>query len=367
MVDNEKEMSKSICFFVGNINHSGGTERVAIVIANALAEKGYQVSILSLWQGDQPFFSLSASIVLGSLYKERRRFTFRYPAVAFKLRRYVKENKINVLVDVESMLALYSVPALGFTDIRHITWEHFNFKSNLGLRSRQLARLVAARFSDVVVTLTERDRQFWVNGTSAKAKIVTIPNPVPFELPEVNYDADSKIALAVGRLTYQKGFDMLIEAWAKVAHHAPGWKLRIVGSGEDEVPLKDQAARLNVQPCIEFIPNTSDVHKHYQEAAFYCLSSRYEGFPMVLLEAQAYGLPIVAFDCDTGPAEIVNSDSGVLVSASEIELFSKGVLKLINSCKLSMSQSSKKNIRKYSKSAVLIKWEKVLNGLFGVS
>ena len=288
-------MSKSICFFVGNINHSGGTERVAAIIGNALAEKGYRVSILSLWQGDQPFFSLSESIALGSLYKERRRFTFRYPAVVFKLRRYVKENKINVLIDVESMLALYSVSALGFTDIRHITWEHFNFKSNLGLRSRQLARRLAARFSDVVVTLTERDREFWLNGTSAKAKIVAIPNPVPFELPEVNYDADSKIVLAVGRLTYQKGFDMLIEAWAKLAHHAPGWKLRIVGSGEEEEQLKKQAACLNVHSCIEFIPNTPDVHKHYQEAAFYCLSSRYEGFPMVLLEAQGVWVAYCCF------------------------------------------------------------------------
>ncbi len=315
-----------ICFFIGDLNNSGGTERVSSVIASELQHRGYQIHILSLQCGKKPFFELADGIHISQLFTKAGRGMLRLPITIMRLRRYLRQQQIDILIDVESMLALYALPAVVGLNIRHICWEHFNYSVDLGKASRRLARKLAARFADDVVTLTERDKQLWLTNTTCKANITAIPNPVTISPPtEINLHKE-KLFLAVGRLTYQKGFDLLLQAWAQVALLHPDWRLRIVGDGEDKAMLEQLLYELNIETSAELIPKTNNIAEHYQQAAFFVLSSRFEGFGLVLVEAQRYGLPAISFDCDVGPAEIIkHGETGWLCAAGDVSELSEKI------------------------------------------
>ncbi|EJB8349320.1 glycosyltransferase family 4 protein [Vibrio cholerae] len=356
----------SVCFFVGDINNSGGTERVSSVIANELQMRGYQVHVLSLQCGDKPFFELAEGIKVSQIFTTVGRGMLRWPVAFFKLRHYLKLHKIDVLVDVESMLVLYSLPALIGSEIRHICWEHFNYNVDLGKSSRRLARKLAARFADDVVTLTERDKELWLTNTACNVNIIAIPNPVTIELPTKISSHKDKLLLAVGRLTYQKGFDLLLQAWAQVAPLNLDWRLRIVGDGEDKAMLEQLRSELNLESSTELVPKTDNIAAHYQEAAFFVMSSRFEGFGLVLVEAQAFGIPVVTFDCDIGPAEIIqHGETGWLCTPNDIQLLSQAIqnailIKQDTETYQKLSHNSVQNAQRFAVSKITEQWVELL-------
>ena len=220
---------KRVCFLIGNLNDSGGTERVTSIIANELSKQGYDVSILSLLGGNEPFFELEPVIHTYSLYPKKISFKKNFISAVWKIRQFVNQNKIETLVVVDSISCVFTVLALFGLKINHICWEHFNFKVDLGVSFRRIGRKIAARYCDVIVTLTERDKQYWLEGTKHKSQITAIANPCPFSVQYYEKRANTKIVLAVGRLTYQKGFDLLLESWREVNKAKTDWKLKIVG------------------------------------------------------------------------------------------------------------------------------------------
>ena len=356
---------KKVCFLIGNLDNSGGTERVTTLIANELVKLSYNVSIISLTGGKKPFFELDDSIRTYSLYSDKVSFKTNFFGVVYKLRNFVKNNKIDSFVVVDSISCIFTVPALYGLKINHICWEHFNFNVNLGVKSRDLGRRLAVKYCDYVVTLTRRDKELWEQGLkSIKAKIVPIPNPTPYEdinhIPSLEY----KTVLAMGRLTYQKGFDLLLDAWALVCQTNLDWTLRIVGNGEDEKNLKQQAKNLNIEDRVNFLPATKNVELHYKTSSFYCLSSRFEGLPMVLLEAQAFGLPIIAFDCDTGPSEIITHNSnGYICNVNDAKELKEALIKMIDSNQQNfenMCYNSKINSENYKVDKIIEKWKEIL-------
>lgn len=353
-----------ICFFIGDINCSGGTERVCSVIANALIAEGHTIHILSLQRGDKPFFELSSSIIFSQLFTTQGRGLTRFPLVVLGLHKYLRKNEIDILIDVESMLALYALPATIGLDIRHICWEHFNYNVDLGKVTRRLARKLAARFADDIVTLTERDRELWLINTKCSANITAIPNPVTIELPESVNSHRERLFLAVGRLTYQKGFDLLLQAWSEVAYLNPEWKLRIIGDGEDKPKLEQLRVELGIQESTEILPTTNNIAEHYREAAYFVMSSRFEGLPLVLIEAQAFGLPVISFDCDTGPAEIVKS-AGWLVKNGCVTSFSTACISAIeyfnNGSYENLVYKAVDSSKNYNLSAIVATWSAFLS------
>lgn len=329
---------KKVCFLIGNINHSGGTERVTSLIANELSKKDSSVFILSLSAGNQPFFPLKKSIKFFSLFPEKVSMKKNFVAAVFKIRKFCISNNIDTLVVVDSISCIFTVPALYGLKVNHVCWEHFNLKVNLGSKLRDFGRWMAAKRCDHIITLTKRDKNFWDEkfNLSSIGKVVAIANPSPFQLQENIPKLENKNILCVGRLTYQKGFDLLIPAWAKIVNNLSDWKITIVGTGEDEQKLKQMAIDYNVADTIIFAGQQKDMTKFYSEASIFCMSSRFEGLPMVLLEAQSYGLPIISFDCDTGPSEIVGNEiNGYLVEPLNIQELSN---KLLLTCNISLDK-----------------------------
>jgi glycosyltransferase involved in cell wall biosynthesis len=359
--------AKRILFFISKISNTGGTERVCIAIANELAKHGYDVSILSMF-GKKPFFEVSPLIKVENVFEKKRNLKLILPGAIYKLRRKVASLNPRVIVNVDSALFIYSLVATKGLGVKQIVWEHFNFKITQNSYARTWSRRLAANFGDLVVTLTERDRGQWLDSLNCKCPVIAITNPSSYPVVQNTITPKEKIVLSVGRLEYQKGFDLMIEAW-HIIYQRGGvgdWRLFIVGSGEMEKELKGLIGKYDLGRSIAVIPATRQIDVYYRKASIYCLSSRYEGFPLVLLEAQSFGLPLVSFDCETGPAEIVvHGSNGLLAPANDVTAFSKLLQHLMaeETERNKMQVAAIKESAKYDLAAIGQQWDQVLTSI----
>lgn len=358
-------MKPKILFLSGDMDRAGGTERVTAIVANELARHGYPICILSVQRGLKPFFRIDDGIAVDSLFPARGNSLRQYPQIVRRLRRKVRESRADILIDVESILVLFSLPALAGLKVRHICWEHFNFREDLGKKGRRIARQLAARFCDAVVTLTERDKALWQQGTRSKASIRAIPNPLSIPVQETHvYPQQSTTVLAIGHPIRRKGFDRLVEAWKQVAPRAPAWKLQIIGLNEQERDVLGRAcAQAGIARSVELIPPVSAIDEYYRQAAIFCLPSRAEGFPMVLLECLAFGLPVVSFDCDTGPSEILQGCGIDPVENGNVEALAEQLLALMEAPerRQKISGLTKAKAEHYHPRAIVQEWLELLS------
>jgi glycosyltransferase involved in cell wall biosynthesis len=207
---------------------------------------------------------------------------------------------------------------------------------------------------DKFVVLTQEDETYWGN----------LPNMEVIENAKNewgNYVAslENNIVLAVGRYDYQKGFDRLIEAWRVVHGHFPDWKLKIIGDGESRSELEMLVEKYNLDNVVELRKNTSNILSEYLDASFFVLSSRYEGLPMVILEAMSVGLPVVAFDCKCGPKDIImDGKNGFLVSEGNISDLAKRIMQLIEDSvsRKKMGEVARISSERFSESVIMGKW-----------
>ncbi|MCO8070184.1 glycosyltransferase family 4 protein [Acinetobacter lwoffii] len=357
---------KKICFLIGNLSSSGGTERVTTLIANNLVEYSkYEISILSLVDGKIPFFDLDPKISIHSLHDKKVSFKSNYLSTVWNIRKFVQVQKIDTLIVVDSIACIFTIPALLGLKVKHISWEHFNFNNNNGVKLRDLSRKLAAKYCDYVITLTEKDKILWENNLkNINAQVIAISNPCPFPIIQsYTKEKNTKIVLAVGRLTHVKGFDMLLQAWTHVHQFLPEWHLKIVGEGEDREKLSNFILNNNLTSSVELVGNTNNIKDYYEQAEILCLSSHFEGFPMVLLEAQAFGLPIVAFDCETGPAEILADTDSILVPQNNINLFASSLIDLMKNeeKRKLINFKSKEKAKLYQPQSIIKHWTKLLD------
>ncbi|MFK8017206.1 MAG: glycosyltransferase family 4 protein [Gammaproteobacteria bacterium] len=363
-------MKKVVCFFINNISRSGGTERVTSIIANQLVNSGYEVSIVSLFSdNDRAFFDLNDNIRVYTILRKPIRGVFGFPLVLLKLRALVARLRVDVLINVDSILALYTIPvcATSKSAVRNICWEHFNYHVSLGKKARSMARSLAAKYCDDIVTLTERDKALWIDNSRRIRNIVAINNPAPASnaVPGI-VKVNRKTMLAVGRLTYQKGFDLLIQAFSHVVKQRRDWRLVIVGDGEDRAALGQLVGDLALDDCVELAPATAQINQYYLDASLFVMSSRFEGLPMVLLEAASFGLPIVSFDCDTGPSEVLTTEFGWLCESVGVTSLAHGILQAFEACDdpvryAKMSSSAAAASARFSVDMVAPRWLELLS------
>jgi glycosyltransferase involved in cell wall biosynthesis len=192
--------------------------------------------------------------------------------------------------------------------------------------------------------LTQEEKSFWKN----QRNISVIPNPMSF-FPEESSELINKKAIAAGRLAYEKGFDLLIEAWKAVAVRHPDWELNIYGSGDQKEQLLRQIEKNRLEKVIKIHDPVNNIQERYLESSMFILSSRYlEALPMVLLEAMSCGLPLVAFDAPCGPKDIITDGAnGFLVETGNIEKLAGKINFLIE------SEEARKNMGKEAKSGSL--------------
>lgn len=360
----KNQESRNICFFLASISGRGGTERVASIIANGFAQDGHTVYFLSLYAGRESCFSLHESVNLVELYAANHHFKWKYFSIISKLRKFLVTHKIDVLISTDSIMALYSVPACLNTKVFHIVWEHFNFLTNFGLLSRRISRYLAARKSNLIIVLTKQDLLLWKEKARATVNIISIPNPIFFHPIDPSPERwHNKCVIAVGRLHFQKGFDLLITCWKKIAAVAPDWKLYIIGDGPERSQLGLQIVEAGLCDAVKIMPFSVTISNYYLQASIFCLSSRFEGLPMVLLEAQAFALPAVCFNCYTGPSEVIADNvNGFLVNNSDMEEFCDSIIRLIRDEELRgrFGLNAVRMAERFEKENVLDQWRNIL-------
>jgi glycosyltransferase involved in cell wall biosynthesis len=357
----------NICFFIQNLSFHGGTERISIALANALAKiPSYTISMVSLESFNETFFPLEEAVKTASLNICNTNIRKGYVSTVKRLRKYIKENKIDVIIDIDVILSSISLVATAFTQTKVISWEAYNYYTKTESAVRKIARKLAARYSDVIVTQSQQDIQFYKENCKVRVQIVTIPNPVE-KFPTGFYFGSQKIILSIGHLETRKGFDLLLESWSKIdASVKEGWKLLIVGKGEEKEKLEKQILKNNDGDSVEILPPTNHIEEYYKKATIYAMASRAEGLPMVLIEAKSYGIPAISFDCRTGPQEIINHDvDGFLIPCFDTDAYAQGLAKLMQDRLLrrKLSQNALKDRERFLVDNVIEEWKKLLSGL----
>lgn len=350
---------KRIALYYESSESTGGVNRVASIIASALADKGYTVYIISRYKGHFSLFTDDKRIVFHELFRE---FHSKYATSileAIRLRRFVKREKIDVLISTGGIF--YALAQ--FSSCSHIVWDHVSFWHGNPLQ--QYFRKLAARNADVVVTLTKDNRKAFEQIKGAKANIVTINNPVTIK-PQGHYNPDLRQIISVGYVGRQKGFDLLLEAWLKISESVrSGWRLVIAGEDEGDMEQLKRFLAEHKISNVEFLGFRSDIPYLLAQSSIYVMSSRWEGMPMVLLEAQGAGLPIVSFDCKTGPAEILNPDNGILVEPENPTQLSIALATMMQDqeLRINCSKAAQKNIERFSIDKITKQWSDIINSL----
>ncbi len=358
---------------------SGGAERVAVHLAEHWYQCGHQVIVVTVADTEHDFYTLSAGIhrfCLNSAVPSQnsiRGFINNYQRINL-LRKILRKEQPDIAISLMSRAnIILSISALGLKSLVTIGSERiYPPKLPLGkyweiLRNKMYGHLTA------VVAQTQESTQWLKQHTQAKT-VVTIPNFVVWPLPETDHliKPESigvphyKRILAVGRLVEQKGFALLIDVFCRLAEVFPEWELVILGEGPLREQLTEQINQSNCKHRIFLPGSVGNVGQWYEHADIYVMSSLFEGFPNTLIEAMSYGVPVISFDCDTGPRDIIrHNEDGLLVPVgSTAELFKSLQLLMLSTTKRTHFSRRAITVRQsYSPDNVINQWQQLIDGL----
>lgn len=358
----------------------GGIERVFCQKANYLAEqKGWQVTMLTYEQNGEPYpYELSPKVDCVNL-DVRLYSAYQAPVLLrpfrrwqlcrqllLALRRFLAMHKTDVVVctdkdahEQQALLMAHTTERLvveahtGMID--HVYYQHESispFRRMVAAWGYRALRHTVSRF-DALAALTPDDARSWQQLVS---RVVCLPNALSFYPPEsASLEADVHRIIAVGRLTYQKGFDLLLQAWSRVEKAHPDWRLDIFGDGDDLPVLTRQLASLRLHRAA-IHPATPAIYDEYMQSAFLVCSSRWESFGLILIEAMSCGLPVVSFDCDNGPRNIIaHGTTGLLAVNGDADNLAVCMNHLIadSSLRRSMGAEARQQAARYKEETVL--------------
>lgn len=330
-------MKKKICFFSGDITRSGGTERVAVQLANALLEDGtYDICFVSLTeQQEKPFYPLKSEI---NRYRLGRKWINPGPGylpVIGKLRRFLKEQQIDIIIDIDIVLDVLSIPAAKRLKTKVVSWEHFTADFEFSVLYRKMILKYSVKRSDYVVVLTDGDLEEYRNRLGRKNAIRRIYNPVAYQWKKETELEQKKIILTVGRLVPEKGMEYIKKVSGEILQRYPEWQWVVLGEGVERENLEQFIIENNLQNRFVLKGNVENVDEYLQQASIFVITSKYEGLGLSMLEARAMKVPCVSFDVKMGPRELIhNGLDGYLVIPFDCEDMIKKIETLINDSKL---------------------------------
>ncbi len=366
----------------------GGTIRTVVNQAHAMVEAGHDVEIVSVVRRrTKPQFAIDARVRLSALVDQRdgvvpdslarkvwRRargkivpygefaaeyFTERVEAAVMD---YVSSVDDGILVTTRPALNLISARRASRKVVR-VAQEHMNLAAYHPAVREQIARHYD-RF-DAIAVLTETSRAEYRALLSTATPIVRIPNAVHMEHRK-HSDQSNPVVIAVGRLVPQKGFDMLIPAFAQVAEAYPEWTLRIFGTGPSQQRLQERIDEHGMSGRIRLMGRSDRIHEELSKASIYALSSRIEGLPMAMIEAMGHALPIAAFDCPTGPADVLTpGKDGLLVPPRDVEKLGEALGLLMGDPELRrrLGAAAAETAHAYTPEVVMPLWEELFTAL----
>lgn len=381
-------MSKplKIVYITPQLYTADGVARVLTMKANYFAENfGYDITIIiTEGKGKPLFYPLSDKIRVINLdlnFEELWHRPILTKTLIFlkkqrQFKRLLTKELMTIRPDITVSLLRREINFLnGIKDgsrkiaEMHVLRSHFrNFEKNDTNLLKELFskywmwRLISQlRKLDCMIVLTEKDCQSWTELNNVQA----IPNPLPL-MPQTTSSQTAKRVIAVGRYYQEKGFDLLLEAWAKVYQKHPDWRLEIFGDG-DKTSYETIRDRLGIPAaCCVLNGRTNEIEKEYLNSSVFVCSSRFEGFGMVLIEAMACGLAVVSFDCPYGPGSIIaDGEDGILVPPERVDLLAEALISVMSDSekRLALSQHAIRNVQRYQMDSIANQWKTLFESI----
>lgn len=370
-----------ILYIITSMHNSAGMERTIANKTNFLVKKGHEVSILTTDQkGREYFYQISDKVNKYDLEINfcdensknflLRTISFIYKNYLFKkrLKQFLFNNEFDVVVTLilKSTDFLYKIHDGSVKIVEH----HFSrdyYKQLLSSKWNNISIRFAYKFRDSFVlnnlkkydsfvVLTEEDASEWKKKLT---NVSVIPNSINYD-SNLKANLEKKHIISIGRLEYQKGYDILIPIWKNISNKYPEWKLTIYGDGSKRSELIDLINKYGLNDSLFIKPPVSNVESVILESSIYLLPSRFEGLPMVLLESMSLGLPPIAFQCKCGPKDIIDDGiNGFLVDCGNEKLFAERISYLIEnfSERKEMGKMAKEKMFYYSHEQICLKWE----------
>ncbi|MBE9488078.1 MAG: glycosyltransferase family 4 protein [Bacteroidetes bacterium] len=386
-----------IVYFINYIHASGGMERMVVNKANAFVDKGIDVSIVTCLPKDKNlFFEIDSRVKIvdtnidyqkiekrNALVKSISHFFLNIKHKAF-IKKYLFENKVDIAISMHKeerrFLPFIKDGSKKIIEIHYdkgaATFGHnkFRFSNLIRLDSLIKSLILKKSFAEIVemkmisrydkfIVLTHEDAEQWGN----LSNISVIPNFINSR--PILSNCENKNVISVGRYNVVKGYDMLINSWAEVVKNdiAKGWHLNIYGEGELKKKLQNQINNCNLQSYITLNSATQHIVEKYAESSIYILSSRSEGFPMVLLEAMSAGIPAISFACKCGPKDmILNGESGFIIDkVGDVNTMAYRIIELMkdDNKRKEMGRLSSQRALLFSEKNVVSKWIKLFEEL----
>ena len=367
-----------LIYCIASVHHPGGMERVLLnKLRWFVRQGGYDLTVVTTDQRHlPPFYTFPPKVKMIDLGIDYSVDNGRNPLV--KIARYFQKRRrhrkgLNRLLQQEKadiVISLYPsessfIPSIqdGSKKVLELHYNkyfriQYNRRGLLGMADRfrtwQDERIV--RRFDQFVVLTREDAGYW----GALPNLAVIPNAA-LKLATVSTNPDKHHrVIAVGRLDYQKGFDRLIEAWALLPEELrQAWQLDLFGQGEWKDLLTQQITRLRLEESARIHPPTTEIAQEYATSAFLVMSSHYEGFPMVMIEAMIFGLPVVSFDYPCGPRDIIRpGENGLLVPEGNVPALAQAIEKLMRDPLLlkRMSLQARSITETYNENNIMEQW-----------
>lgn len=372
-----------IVYVYDAIARIGGVERILVDKMNYLAEVyGYEIYLITAAQGLHPFsFPLSDKVKHVDIdARFHVQYKYKYPKrlwVKWKMDRDFKHRLQKQIAfidpdiiigttyykaDVICRLKCRAQKIIESHCAKAYTGQNDGVKRNIFLQwmhTLQLAQYnqIVERKSDAIVALTNDDAIEW----NKSKKVVVIPNMIS-QLPKTKSPCEAHRVISVGRLIFQKGYDLLIESWKTIHEKHPDWKLDIFGEGPLREKLQEQISQSHLEKVVVLHPSTNRITEEYLQSSIYVMSSRFEGFGLVLIEAMACGLPCVSFNCPYGPETIITHEkNGILVPDGDIKQLSDAICHLMDHDDIRQNYSieAKQSVKRFSPRHIMIMWKQL--------
>ncbi|MGB4058433.1 MAG: glycosyltransferase family 4 protein [Alphaproteobacteria bacterium] len=345
----------------------GGVERMSIALMNEMAKRGHDIFLLSWDRADAvSYYEMDPRIDWKKLDEGDSNVRAGW---GLRLRRALKIRKIVKKIQPDIILAFMdgvflsvrvSVMGLGIpvAEAERCSAARFQFLSSKRYAGLIFQSLRLAKKITIQMESYKKDYPEYLHG-----RIVSIPNPV-FQSTVQAYPegekGNKKYILSVGRLSYQKNYQVLLKAFAFLKNDFPEWYLRIIGEGESEADLKKMTLDLGIESHVEFLGATKNVSAAYSAAHIFCLPSLWEGFPNALAEALAHGLPAVGFSDCLGVCDLIGNENGILAKGKDDEnSLAKALRRLMedDTLRAEIGKKAKKSMQTYSPEEIFNRWE----------
>ena len=360
----------TIKLLIADIRKTGGTERAVVNLANDLAERKNDVQLISIFSTTgNSFYEVNSRVQMLHLNVIFQQTLSKRVLVGFK---ELYQSLKLVYTQSKNAIFIATDPFVSFVMARIHTSNSYNklivcehMALSISKKYSVWFRKLFLKKVNAFVLLTDRDQAF-LQRIIPTIKSVVIPNRISFS-PNRLSSCEEKVILSVGRFEAQKNYLALIDIMSPILQKHKDWKLRIVGQGSQYQAMQNKIAHLQLQQQIILEKPTTEIDKTFYASSIYVMSSIFEGFPMVLLEARAYGLPVVSFDCPNGPVEMIQDyQDGFLIHPEDVLGFRDRVEKLISDSALRKRMGivgSQDVNNRFSKENIINKWLTLFNDI----